>query len=226
MRQINGDSKVTRMARKRKRCVAPFSTFKPREIADNQVGCVDYFRKRRRESSRRLGSRFDSPVGPRFNKACPPSPAAAISKPKTNAGTSITATSESARSPSASAFPLLKTRGAGRAASIRAAIPESAPTARPRPSTRRAPISRKHGASSCQTGPKPIFRNGAHTGPHRVEISNVGHRPSTSDAGHEWPVDLLLRRRPDDRQRARSCPFRASGNGLTPPKYNAAQAVQ
>jgi hypothetical protein len=97
MRQINGDSKVTRMARKRKRCVAPFSTFKPREIADNQVGCVDYFRKRRRESSRRLGSRFDSPVGPRFNKECPPSPAAAISKPKTNAGTSITATSESAR---------------------------------------------------------------------------------------------------------------------------------
>jgi len=53
---------------------------------------------------------------------CPPSPAAAISTPKTSVGTSIAATSASARSPSVSASRLGKTLGAGLVASIRAVI--------------------------------------------------------------------------------------------------------
>jgi hypothetical protein len=60
----------------------------------------------------------------RFNGACPPSPAAAISKPASSAGTSTMVTCRSARSRSAWAPRTTKIRGAGLVASIPAAIRE------------------------------------------------------------------------------------------------------
>jgi hypothetical protein len=71
----------------------------------------------------------------RNHGGCPPSPAAEISKPLTNAGTSITATSVSARSPSALASRSMKTHGDGRAASIRAHTHANAQMVRLPPST-------------------------------------------------------------------------------------------
>jgi len=100
------------------------------------------------------------------------------------------------------------------AGSIQAAIRESKPSARPRPSTRRAPTSRKHAGVPVESdrGWLPEVARGA--GLHRVEISNLGYAPSAPDADHGGPVDLLLRRRPDDWQRAGSHPLCASGNRL------------
>jgi hypothetical protein len=66
---------------------------------------------------------------------CPSLPAAALSMPRTNVGTSITVTCASARSRSGSAFRLTKIRGAGPVASIPVAILGNAQTAPRRRST-------------------------------------------------------------------------------------------
>jgi hypothetical protein len=42
-----------------------------------------------------------------------------------------------------------------------------------------------------------------------AQQSDVGHRLPVANAVHGWQVNLLLRRRPNDRQRARSRAFRA-----------------
>jgi hypothetical protein len=59
--------------------------------------------------------------------------------------------------------------GSGAAASIRDRIRVNIRAARPRHSTRPAPILRARGRSFCQSAPRPIFRNGAikGTGPPR-----------------------------------------------------------
>jgi hypothetical protein len=51
-------------------------------------------------------------------------------------------------------------------------------------------------------------------GLYRVEISHVGHRAPAANAVDGRPIEMLLRRWPDDRRRARPRPFRASGNSL------------
>jgi len=71
--------------------------------------------------------------------ACPNSPAAALPMPVRNAGTFITVTCASARSRSAPASRMTKTRGDGIAGSIPAVIPVNVQAALQPPSTKPAP---------------------------------------------------------------------------------------
>ena len=77
------------------------------------------------------------------------------------AGTSITATSMSGRSPGASAIRPRPTPGNGPAASIRAASQRNTATEPQRHLTRRVPTSGSHGRRFFRRGRKPIFRHGA-----------------------------------------------------------------
>jgi len=85
-------------------------------------------------------------------------------------------------------LPLLRIRGAGLVDSIQAVIRESKPMARPRPSTRRAPSSRKLGRCSCRTEPRLISGNGARSkpSPHKNIACGtpvIGSRRSRRTAG-------------------------------------------
>ncbi len=90
--------------------------------------------------------RFAYALRPRFNGACPRSPAVDILNGQI-AGTSITAMCASARSQDASATRLTRTHGNGIAASIRVRIRANIRAIPPRPSTKPAPISSAPGAA-------------------------------------------------------------------------------
>jgi hypothetical protein len=124
------------------------------------------------------------PLGPRFNSACPSSPAAALQTPPTNAGTCSTVTCAWARSRSAPACRPGKILGAGHAASIPAAIPANARTA-PRPrSPRPAPTSRQRGGYFCQNRTEADFQAW------RDQRDWTAEKYRRFDRGERMPPDL------------------------------------
>ena len=99
----------------------------------------------------------------RFNRPCPPSPAANIQNAKT-AVTSISATFTLARSRAVLASPTTRKLGNGCAASIRGPPRTNSAAAQPPPSTMPAPISSWCGGSSRPVAGRPTIRHGAISG--------------------------------------------------------------
>jgi len=81
--------------------------------------------------------------------------------PARNAGTATTGICTPARSRSAPATLMMRIRGSGPAASIRARIRATIRMAPPPPLTRHAPTSKPHGRYFWQTEPRLTFRHGA-----------------------------------------------------------------
>ena len=123
-----------------------------------------------------------TPSIPQFDGECPNSPAADRPMPVRNAGTSTMVTCTPARSRSAAASRMMKIRGSGIAASIRAHTQANIRTEPPRASTKPAPISKPRGRFFWRSEPRLTFRRGVASKLDRSKICDASSRRKTTIA--------------------------------------------